>query len=84
MDKIKMDEKSCDIHDVAKSAGDLISFSYTLGAMHFNDGMIQLQFNSLVASYADDIVRAVEDGAISAWQGIQEIKQEYFELSEKA
>ncbi|MFZ0155250.1 DUF4225 domain-containing protein [Pseudomonas sp.] len=84
MEKIKMDEESCDIHDVAKSASDLISFSCTLGAMHFNDGMIQLQFNFLVASYADDIVRAVEDGVISAWQGIQEITQEYFELSEKA
>lgn len=81
---MNMNEESCDIHDVAKSATDLISFGCTLGAMHFDDGVIQLQFNTFIAAYANGIVKAVEDGAISAWQGIQEIKREYAELSEKA
>lgn len=81
---MKVNDELCDIHDVAKSATGLVSFSCTLGAMHFDDGVMQLQFSAFIAAYANGIVRAVEDGAISAWQGLQEIKREYAGLSEKA
>ncbi|WP_218571414.1 DUF4225 domain-containing protein [Pseudomonas sp. DG56-2] len=81
---MKMNEASCDIHDVARSAKNLVSLSCTLGATHFDDGTKQLQFNTFVASYVDGVIRAVEDGAISAWEGMQEIQQEYADLYEKA
>jgi len=45
---------------------------------------MQLQFSSIVSSYANEIIRAVDEGVISAWQGIQKIREEYAELSSKA
>ncbi|KAA0973669.1 DUF4225 domain-containing protein [Pseudomonas sp. ANT_J28] len=79
-----MSDESCDIHDVTKTASDLIAFGCTLGATHLDDSFMQLQFSSIVSSYANEIIRAVDEGVISAWQGIQKIREEYAELSSKA
>ena len=79
-----MSDESCDIHDVTKTASDLVAFGCTLSATHFYDSFMQLQFSSIVSSYANEIIRAVDEGVISAWQGIQKIREEYAELSSKA
>jgi len=77
-------EETCDIHDVTKTASDLVAFGCTLGATHLYDSFMQLQFSSIVSSCANEIIRAVDEGVISAWQGIQKIREEYAELSSKA
>lgn len=79
-----MSDESCDIHDVTKAASDLVAFGCTLGATHLYDSFMQLQFSSIVSSYTNEIIRAVDEGVISAWQGIQKIREEYTELSSKA
>lgn len=79
-----MNETSCDIHDVTKAAADLVALGCTVGATHFHDGITQLQFNSMVSSYANEIIKAVDEGLITAWEGVQSITNEYAELSSKA
>ena len=79
-----MNETSCDIHDVTKAAADLVALGCTVGATHFHDGITQLQFNSMVSSYANKIIKAVDEGLITAWEGVQSITNEYAELSSKA
>lgn len=81
---MRVSDESCDIHDVTKTASDLVAFGCTLGATHLDDSFMQLQFSSIVSSYANEIIRAVDEGVISAWQGIQKIREEYAELSSKA
>ncbi|WP_183129304.1 DUF4225 domain-containing protein [Pseudomonas prosekii] len=42
------------------------------------------QFSSIVSSYANEIIAAVDEGIISAQEALQEIRLEYAELSSKA
>lgn len=79
-----MNETSCDIHDVTKAAADLVALGCTIGATHFHDGITQLQFNSMVSSYANEVIKAVDEGLMTAWEGVQSITKEYAELSSKA
>lgn len=79
-----MNETSCDIHDVNKAAADLVALGCAVGATHFHDGITQLQFNSMVSSYANEVIKAVDEGLITAWEGVQSITNEYAELSSKA
>lgn len=79
-----MNETSCDIHDVTKAAADLVALGCSVGATHFHDGITQLQFSSMVSSYANEVIKAVDEGLITAWEGVQSITNEYAELSSKA
>ncbi|MHC8302575.1 DUF4225 domain-containing protein [Pseudomonas sp. ZS1P83] len=79
-----MNETSCDIHDVTKAAADLVALGCTVGATHFHDGITQLQFNSMVSSYANEVIKAVDEGLLTAWEGVQSITKEYAELTSKA
>ncbi|WP_213939339.1 DUF4225 domain-containing protein [Pseudomonas sp. dw_612] len=79
-----MSDEICDIHDVTKAASDLVALGCTVGATHLFDSFLQLQFSSVISSYANEIIQAVDEGLISARQGIQEIMDEYAELSAKA
>lgn len=80
----RMNDESCDIHDVTKAASDLVAFGCSIGATQLYDGFLQLQFSSIVSSFANEIIQAVDEGLISARQGLQEIRNEYAELSSKA
>jgi hypothetical protein len=81
---MKMSDESCDIHDVTKAASDLVAFGCTIGATQLYDSFLQLQFSSIVSSFANEIIQAVDEGLISAQQGLQKIRDEYAELSSKA
>lgn len=81
---VKVSEQSCDINDVTKAASDLVALGCTLGATSFYDGITQLQFSSVVSNYVNEVIKDVSDGAISAWEGVQEIRAEYAGLSSKA
>jgi hypothetical protein len=48
------------------------------------DSFNQLRFGEIVSAYANEIIRAVDDGLISAKQGLQELREEYSELSAKS
>ncbi|MDR6928189.1 DUF4225 domain-containing protein [Pseudomonas sp. BE134] len=79
-----MNEESCDIHDVSKAASDLVAVGCSIGMAHFSDGVMRLRFGSMISSYANEVIQAVDEGLISAWQGVQEITAEYEELSSQA
>lgn len=80
----RVNESTCDIHDVTRVASDLVAFGCTLGATQFFDSFMQIQFNSIVSSYANEIVAAVDEGIINAQEALREISLEYAELSSKA
>lgn len=79
-----MNDETCDVHDVTKAASDLVALGCSIGATQLYDSFMQLQFSSIVSSYANEIIQAIDEGIISAWQGVQEIREEYAELSSKA
>ena len=79
-----MNETSCDIHDVTNAASDLVAVGCNIGMTHFADGVTKLRFSSIVSSYANEVIQAVDEGLITAWQGVQELRSEYEELSSKA
>jgi hypothetical protein len=79
-----MNEDSCDINDVTRAASDLVAFGCQIGATQLYDSFSQLKFGEIVSAYANEIIRAVDDGVISAKQGLQELREEYSELSAKS
>lgn len=79
-----MNEESCDIHDVAKAGSDLVALGCTIGATNFYEGFMQLQFSSIISHYVSEVIKDVNDGVISAWEGVKEIRDEYADLSSKA
>jgi len=79
-----VNEQSCDIHDVAEAGADLVALGCTISATSFDDGIIQLQFGSVISDYVNEIISDVSEGVISAWEGVQEIRAEYAELASKA
>lgn len=81
--EITMNEDSCDINDVTRAASDLVAFGCQIGATQLYDCFTQLKFGEIVSAYANEIIRAVDEGVISAKQGLQELKVEYADLSEK-
>lgn len=81
---MRMNEESCDIHDVAKAASDLVAVGCTIGLRHLADGTARLRFSAVVSAYADEVVQAVDEGVISAWEGLQELITENEDLLAKA
>ncbi|WP_231982606.1 DUF4225 domain-containing protein [Pseudomonas mucidolens] len=79
-----MSEQSCDINDVVKAASELVALGCTIGTTRLYDGIAQLQFSSIVSRYVNEVISAVNDGVISAWEGVREIKAEYAVLSSQA
>ncbi|MBM3104703.1 DUF4225 domain-containing protein [Pseudomonas sp. V1] len=80
----KVNEQSCDIHDVAAAGADLVALSCTIGATSFDDGVLQLQLGSVVSDFVNEIIDDVNEGIVSAWDGVQAIRAEYAELASKA
>lgn len=79
-----MNEDSCDIHDVTRAAADLVAAGCTIGMTHFPDGVTRLRFSSMVSSYANEVIQAVDEGLVSAWQGLEALRAEHEELLSKA
>lgn len=80
----RVSAETCDIHDVTKAASDLIAFGCSIGATQLYDSFLQLQFSSIISSFANEIIQGVDEGLISARQGLQKIRDEHAELSSKA
>ena len=81
---MRMNEDACEIHDVTKAASDLVAVGCSIGMAHFSDGVVRLRFGSMISSYANEVIQAVDEGLISAWQGVQELRSEHEELLSKA
>jgi len=79
-----MNEDSCDINDVTGAASDLVALGCQIGAIQLYDSFNQLRFGEIVSSYANEVIRAVDEGLISAKQGLQELRDEYSALSAKS
>jgi hypothetical protein len=81
---MRVNEGACDIHDVTRSASDLVALGCSIGLAHIPDGFVRLRFGSMVSAYVDEVIQAVDEGVISAWQALEEIRAEYEGLSSKA
>ena len=81
---MRVNEGACDIHDVTRSASDLVALGCSIGLAHIPDGFARLRFGSMVSAYVDEVIQAVDEGVISAWQALEEIRAEYEGLSSKA
>ncbi|PTT26834.1 DUF4225 domain-containing protein [Pseudomonas sp. HMWF021] len=79
-----MNEDSCDISDVTRAASDLVAFGCQIGATQLYDSFNQIRFSEIVSDYANEIIRAVDEGFISAKQGLQELRDEYSALAAKS
>lgn len=80
----RVNEETCDVQDVMRAASDLVAIGCSTSITHIPDGLARLRFASIVSAYIDEVIQAVEEGAISAWQAVQEIRVEYEGLSSKA
>ena len=72
-----MSDQQCDIHDVTKAASDLMSLGCTASGTYLSDSLAQVQFSSFIANYVNEIIRDVNEGIITAWDGVQELRAEY-------
>ncbi|KAA0969279.1 DUF4225 domain-containing protein [Pseudomonas sp. ANT_H12B] len=79
-----MSETSCDIHDVTKAASDLVATGCNIGMTYLPEGITRLRFSSIISSFANEVIQAVDEGLISAWQGLQELRAEHEELLSRA
>ena len=72
-----MSDQHYDIHDVTKSATDLMSFGCTSSGTYLPDSVLQIKFSAVIANYVNAVIRDVSEGVISAWEGVQELKDGY-------
>ena len=79
-----MNEESCDIHDVSKTASNLVSYGSSLGLKHGFDSLERSRFSLQIATLANGVIRDVHEGTISAWEGMQKLQAEYYALRKKA
>jgi hypothetical protein len=79
-----VNEETYDIHDVTRSAADLVAAGCSVGMTHIPDGVVRLRFDAIVSAYVDEVIKAVDEGVISARQALQEIEAEYEDLLSKS
>ena len=72
-----MSDPQYDIHDVTKSATDLMFFGCTSSGTYLPDSVLQIKFSAVIANYVNAVIRDVSEGVISAWEGVQELKDGY-------
>ena len=78
-----MSDPQYDIHDVTKSATDLMFFGCTSSGTYLPDSVLQIKFSAVIAHYVNAVIRDVSEVVISAWEGFQELRDEYDQLAEK-
>ena len=66
-----MSDPQYDIHDVTKSATDLMFFGCTSSGTYLPDSVLQIKFSAVIANYVNAVIRDVSEGVISAWEGVQ-------------
>ncbi|MNC09920.1 hypothetical protein D3C75_575540 [compost metagenome] len=79
-----MNEASYDIHDVTKTACNLVYYGSSLGRKHGFDSLKKSRFSFQIATLANGIIKNVHEGTMSAWEGMQQLLGEYDELRAKA
>lgn len=79
-----MNEASCTIHDLTKTARNLVSYGSSLGRKHGFDHLKKSRFSFHIATLANGIIKNVHEGSLSAWEGMQQLLAEFEELRAKA
>lgn len=76
-----MNAEQYDLNDVAKAGSNLQSLGCTASGTYLPDSVMQVKFSSVISNYVNEVIRDVNQGVISAWEGMQELKNEYDELA---
>ncbi|KQB52328.1 hypothetical protein AQS70_14675 [Pseudomonas endophytica] len=79
-----MTEPRCTLQDVSQAADELMALGCKVGAQHINDGATRLAFLEKIKAFADEVYQDIEDGVISAAQGLEAFWDEHKALRDKA
>lgn len=79
-----MKEQLCTLKDVDQAAEKLMALGCKVSAMHINDGAARLGFLGEIRAFAEEVYQDIEDGVISAAEGVEALWDEHEELRNKA
>lgn len=79
-----MTEPRCTLQDVSQAADELMALGCKVGAQHINDGATRLAFLDEIKAFADEVYQDIEDGVISAAEGVEAFWDEHEALRVKA
>jgi len=79
-----MTEPRCTLEDVSQAADELMALGCKVGALHINDGATRLSFLGEIRAFAEEVYQDIEDGIISAAEGVEAFWDEHEALRVKA
>lgn len=79
-----MKEQLCTLKDVDQTAEKLMALGCKVSAMHINDGAARLGFLGEIRAFAEEVYQDIENGVISAAEGVEALWDEHEELRNKA
>ena len=79
-----MNEQTCSVHDVTKTARNLVSYGATLGQKFGFDSITKNKFSLQIATFSNWVIKEVHEGTLSAWEGMQALLAEHEALRAKA
>ncbi|MFP3516129.1 DUF4225 domain-containing protein [Pseudomonas sp. SIMBA_077] len=72
------------MEDVSQAADELMALGCKVGALHINDGATRLSFLGEIRAFAEEVYQDIEDGVISAAEGVEAFWDEHEALRVKA
>ena len=79
-----MKNELCTLKDVSQAADELMALGCKVGAMHVNDGAARLSFLDEIRAFSEEVFQDIEDGIISAAEGVEAFWDEHEALRGKA
>lgn len=79
-----MKNELCTLKDVSQAADELMALGCKVGAMHVNDGAARLSFLDEIRAFSEEVFQDIEDGIISAAEGVEAFWDEHEALRVKA
>lgn len=77
-------DQHCTLKDVNQVAEELMALGCKVSAMHINDGAARLGFLGEISAFAEEVFQDIEDGIISAAEGVEAFWDEHEALRDKA
>lgn len=79
-----MKDPLCTLKDVDQAAEELMTLGCKVGAAHINDGAMRLSFLGEISAFTEEVYQDIEDGVMSAAEGVEALWDEHEALRDKA
>lgn len=79
-----MKDPLCTLKDVDQAAEELMTLGCKVGAAHINDGAMRLSFLGEISAFTEEVYQDIEDGVMSAAEGVEALWDEHEALRGKA